>query len=118
MVELIRELKLGRRVNAMSNISAPDWEVLRTKGADWDIFDGVFTSAAAGKRKPNLDYYRHILKVTGADPKHTIVIDDKLENLVTARSLGIATILYGTFENTERALRNLCSNPISSVYEK
>lgn len=113
MVNLIRELKPGRRVYAMSNISAPDWEVLKTKGADWDIFDGVFTSAAAGERKPNLGYYRHVLKVTGADPKRTIFVDDKLENLVTARSLGITTILYDTFENVERALRNLCSNPIS-----
>jgi len=53
---LIRELKPGCGVYTMSNISAPDWEVLMTKGADWDIFDGVFTSAAAGKRKPNVGY--------------------------------------------------------------
>ena len=81
MVNLIRELKPGRRVYAMSNISAPDWEVLRTKGADWDIFDGVFTSAAAGERKPNLGYYRHVLKVTGADPKRTIFVMTSLRIL-------------------------------------
>lgn len=65
MISVIRELKAQSngtlRVFAMSNISQPDYEVLRTKPADWSIFDQVFTSAAVGERKPNLGFYRHVL---------------------------------------------------------
>lgn len=65
LIAIIRELKAqsggNLRVFAMSNISLPDYAVLRKKTADWDIFDRVFTSGAAGERKPNLSFYRHVL---------------------------------------------------------
>ena len=47
MLEVIRELKeAGLSIFAMSNISAPDWQVLRTKAtpAEWALFDHTFTS--------------------------------------------------------------------------
>lgn len=47
MLDTIRALKAsGCRVYAMSNISAPDWEVLRTKASpeEWALFDKVFIS--------------------------------------------------------------------------
>jgi len=47
MLEIIRGLKAsGKTVFAMSNISAPDWEVLKTKAdpSDWALFDMVFIS--------------------------------------------------------------------------
>lgn len=54
-ISLIRELKEQSnntlQVFAMSNISLPDYEILRTKKADWDLFDRIFTSGEAGERK-------------------------------------------------------------------
>lgn len=48
MLDLIRRIRmqLGWKVYAMSNISAPDWEVLATKATkeEWALFDRVFTS--------------------------------------------------------------------------
>jgi hypothetical protein len=38
MVDLICELKPGRKVYAISNMSAPKRAVLRTKPSDWNIF--------------------------------------------------------------------------------
>jgi FMN phosphatase YigB (HAD superfamily) len=63
-ISLVRELKERSngtlRVFAMSNISLPDYEVLRTKKADWDIFDHIFTSGEAGERKssPSFEHGR------------------------------------------------------------
>ncbi|THU85197.1 HAD-like protein [Dendrothele bispora CBS 962.96] len=113
MVDLIRQLKPGRKVYAMSNISAPDWLVLSKKDADWSIFDGVFTSASVGERKPNIGIYRHVLETTGADPAKSIFVDDKLENVLVARSFGIHGIVYDSFENVQRSLLNLCFDPIA-----
>ena len=47
MLKLIREIEsTGRTIYAMSNISAPDWEFLRTRAtpSEWALFDRVFTS--------------------------------------------------------------------------
>jgi len=47
MIEVILELKkAGLAIYAMSNISAPDWEVLTTKASpeEWALFDYTFTS--------------------------------------------------------------------------
>ena len=47
MFEVIRDLrKAGLAIYAMSNISAPDWEVLTTKATveEWGLFDHTFTS--------------------------------------------------------------------------
>ena len=46
MLEVIRELReAGLAIYAMSNISAPDWEVLTTKASpeEWALFDYTFT---------------------------------------------------------------------------
>ncbi|KAJ8086651.1 hypothetical protein PM082_005474 [Marasmius tenuissimus] len=112
MVDLIRQLKPGRKVYAMSNISAPDWEVLRSKPSDWDLFDHVFTSAAVGERKPNIGFYRHVLETTGADPTRTVFVDDKLDNVLVARSFGIHGIVYDTFDNVQQSLLNICGDPV------
>jgi FMN phosphatase YigB (HAD superfamily) len=115
-IALIRELKAQSngqlRVFAMSNISLPDYEVLRTKPADWAIFDQVFTSGAAGERKPNLGFYRQVLAATGIEPRQTIFVDDKLENILSARSLGMHGIVFENPGPVRRALRNLIGNPI------
>ncbi|KAF8120945.1 HAD-like protein [Boletus edulis] len=95
MVTLLHELKENNDIQlfAMSNISAPDWEVLRHKGC-------------ARERKPNLGYFRHVLDSTGIDPRRTVFVDDKLENVVTARSLGLKGI-------SARELRTLVRDPVA-----
>ena len=116
LIHLIRELKAqsngGLRIYAMSNISLPDWEVLRTKTADWSIFDAVFTSGAAGERKPQLGFYRYVISATGLRPQQTIFVDDKFENVLSARSLGFCGIVFEEEPTVRHTLRNLVGNPI------
>ena len=116
MVNLLHELKQNSDIQlfAMSNISAPDWEVLRHKGGpeDWALFEHVFTSAAAHERKPNLGYFRHVLEFTGIDPRRTAFVDDKLENVVSARSFGLKGIIFTSFDEVAQELRTLVRNAI------
>ena len=47
MLGLLYRLKAtGCKIFAMSNISAPDWEILKTKATDeeWSVFDRIFIS--------------------------------------------------------------------------
>ncbi|KAG6869126.1 hypothetical protein C0993_001691 [Termitomyces sp. T159_Od127] len=119
LIALIRELKAQSngelQVFAMSNISLPDYEALRTKSesSDWSIFDQVFTSGLAGERKPNLGFFRHVISATGIDPQKTIFVDDRSENVLSARSLGLHGIVFDNSKTVARALRNLIGNPIT-----
>ncbi|KAJ7703151.1 Haloacid dehalogenase-like hydrolase-domain-containing protein [Mycena rosella] len=118
LITLVRELKEQSngtlRIFAMSNISIPDYKVLRTKAADWDIFDRIFTSGEAGERKPHLGFYKHVLSETGIESQRAIFVDDKLENVVSARSLGLHGIVFprGGSDKVKRALRNLIGDPV------
>ncbi|RDB17364.1 hypothetical protein Hypma_001818 [Hypsizygus marmoreus] len=116
LIALIRELKAGAdgqlKVFAMSNISVPDWEILRTKPADWGIFDRIFTSGKAGERKPHLGFYRHVLSTTGVDPHSMIFVDDRPENVFSARSLGMHGIVFEHRDQVARTLRNLIGDPV------
>jgi len=116
LILAIRHLKVHSKgtlkVFAMSNISAPDYEVLRAKSADWSLFDDIFTSAGVGERKPHLGFYRTVLSTTGADPSRTIFVDDKLENVLSARSLGMCGIIFDDQRKVIRALHNLLGDPV------
>ena len=116
LVALVRELKEqhGIRVFAMSNISAPDFAVLHDKAASEELalFERIFTSHEARERKPNLGFYKYVIEQAGVDPVRTVFIDDKLENILPARSLGMKGIVFDNLENMSRQLHNYIGDPI------
>lgn len=116
VIAVIQHLKAqsnGRlRVFAMSNIGLPDYDVLRTKPADWSVFDEVFTSGAAGHRKPDLGFYRHVIEKTGVDPKRTVFVDDRFDNVLSAQSAGLHGIVFDNTEHVIQQLLNLFGNPV------
>jgi len=69
-------------------------------------------SAAARERKPNIGFYQHVIDKTGIDPSRTIFVDDKLENVLTARSFGMHGIVFDDQEKVIQQLKNLCGDPI------
>jgi beta-phosphoglucomutase-like phosphatase (HAD superfamily) len=113
---IIRKLKshtdYGFSVYAMSNISKPDYAVLRTKLTDWDLFDDVFTSGEAGMRKPDLAFYQYVIGAIGATPDEIIFVDDKLENIIAAQSQGICAIQYDNAAQLAETLENVLEEPI------
>ena len=121
LVSVIRTLKAESngmlRVFAMSNISLPDFDALRAKPFDWSIFDEVFTSGGVGERKPHFRFYAHVIEKTGADPKSTIFIDDKLENVLQARCVGWHGIVFDSPTNVMRQLRNLLNDQAKRGHE-
>ena len=116
MSALLGDLKqrTGIRIFAMSNISAPDWAALvpRRSERDWELFDRVFPSFAAGERMPNLGFYRHVLQGAALEPARTVFVNRKVENVVSARSLGMEGIVLTSIEDLERALRPLLRDSV------
>ncbi|MEO7086011.1 MAG: HAD family phosphatase [Gemmatimonadaceae bacterium] len=58
------------------------------------IFPTFFSSCWLGVRKPARKIYERALAMAQADPKRTLFIDDRLQNLAPAMSLGVRTIHF------------------------
>ncbi|KAI5862500.1 Haloacid dehalogenase-like hydrolase-domain-containing protein [Durotheca rogersii] len=111
IVSFLQELKKDPtvKVYAMSNIGKEDFEELTTK-IEWTLFDRVFTSAAAGKRKPELGFYRDVLDHIGLTGSQVLFIDDKGENVHAAQSLGIRAFVFG--ESTIHRLHRIFDSAV------
>jgi putative hydrolase of the HAD superfamily len=59
-----------------------------------EIFPTFFTSCWLGVRKPTHQIYTRALGMTQADPKRTLFIDDRVQNLNPAATLGMQTIHF------------------------
>ncbi|MFX0000140.1 MAG: HAD family hydrolase [Candidatus Hodarchaeota archaeon] len=79
----------------------------------YDIFDNVFLSNEIGFIKPDMDKYKYVLKKLDTKPKKCIFIDDKIQNLVPARQLGIIVIRFESFEKFKEQLNELGIGDIS-----
>ena len=121
MISFIHELKKASqgavKVYAMSNVSKEDYAVLSTKLADWSVFDRVFTSGHAGMRKPELSFYHYVLEETELAPEEAVFIDDKMENVLAARSLGIRGVVFDHSSTVTRTLSNIFDDPVRKGYK-
>jgi FMN phosphatase YigB (HAD superfamily) len=109
MTALVRDIKLQTNISVymMTNIPRPDFDQLRAQRYIWDLFDGVFASGYQGMRKPELRFYLHVLSVIGVEPADVVFVDDKIENVVSARELGIEAIQCIDIRGTCSKLRQM-----------
>ena len=120
MVSYIHELQRKSRgeieVYAMSNISKEDFAFLSTKMADLSVFHRIFTSGHAGMRKPDLRFYTHVLEEIKLAAQEAVFVDDKMENVLAARSLGINSIVFEDNSAVTQALGNFFDDRIGRAY--
>jgi HAD superfamily hydrolase (TIGR01509 family) len=57
-----------------------------------DYFKKVYYSYEMGKRKPDKEIFMQVMDENLLIPSETLLIDDSLPNIVTARSLGLLTL--------------------------
>lgn len=116
VVDYVRSLKAKANgqlsVFLMTNMSEPDFELLRPTIEAWNIFDGLFSSAAAGARKPEAAFYQHVLKEANINPTETIFVDDKYENASGAQMAGMHALLFDTTDNLLQTLSQMMGNSV------
>lgn len=62
-------------------------------GVDFSgLFERLFLSSEMGKMKPDPAIYRQVLAEAGLIPQETLFVDDNLDNVLAAGTLGIQTI--------------------------
>lgn len=93
-IVIVRALQeQGYRTGLLSDITQYQAEVVRKLGY-YDLFDPVLLSYETGVKKPDPKAFTILLETLHESPSHVLFIDDKLENVESARSLGIDAIQF------------------------
>jgi HAD superfamily hydrolase (TIGR01509 family) len=97
-LELLNNLRKKHKVYVLSNTNAIHIKafnkILNQASGKTDLFDfadGVFYSHILQLRKPDVEIYEAVIRLTGINPAESLFMDDKKENLLGAESVGIQT---------------------------
>ncbi|RSL88708.1 hypothetical protein CEP51_001632 [Fusarium floridanum] len=118
-VELIDEIKRLKLVNpqlkvfGLSNISAEDFQQLKPLVDTWGIFDEFYASCLTSQRKPDVACYERFLEDGKISPETCVFVDDRIENVVVAQSLGFRSLHFNDTPSAVTTLRNLFGDPVS-----
>jgi len=119
MIKLVKRLRQrGYRIAALSNLEPSRARWLRRHGID-DLFDVVVFSCEVGERKPDLKVgkpsdlavYRLTLSRLGLEAKECIFIDDNVNCVAAAESMGLKSILFKNAAQVEADLREMGVEP-------
>lgn len=107
-IELIRAIRVtNNRLFVLSNMHLASITYLEQKHKIWDMFDGIVISSRIRKVKPEIEIYEHLLTAYRLNAADTIFIDDMIENLAAASSIGIQTIRFVDPSKCKQALMDL-----------
>ena len=108
-VDWILDMKAqGYHVYILSNYGEYNFEKTKEKMKFLPLMDGAVFSYQCKMIKPNEDIYLHILDEYWLEPEETIFIDDRIENVETARKLGIHGVVFENYEQASAELKKIC----------
>lgn len=93
----------GVALACLTNDAASWSKLLRRRFALDDVIGDWFVSSDLGGRKPDPGPYRSALAGLGTAPHEVVFVDDRPVNLVTARSLGMRTVLFHSDDTAANA---------------
>ena len=100
LIDVVLQLRGKYKVALLSNTNAIHFELVKR---NWEkafsfnfesLFDGFFLSHEIGMRKPNADCFEYVLQQMNSLPKNVLFIDDSIQHIQGAKSLGINTCLF------------------------
>jgi epoxide hydrolase-like predicted phosphatase len=107
MRDIVQQLhQAGYVVSLMSNSFDVHVRSNELRGF-YNMFDHVFLSNEIGLRKPDLEKYKYVINKLNTKPKKCIFIDDKLQNLIPARQLGMLVLRFESIEKFKQQLKDL-----------
>jgi len=71
------------------------------------IFDAFLSSCWLGLRKPTAAFYQRALDIAQAKPATSVFIDDREQNIIPAKNLGMHVIQYQSATQLKAELRKL-----------
>jgi putative hydrolase of the HAD superfamily len=108
-IEVLTELHdAGTRLALLSNAGADFGSYLR-HGLVGSLFERVFVSGELLMVKPDAAIFRHALDELGVDAAHAVFIDNKVENVRGAESLGITGHVFTGADDLRAFLESLAA---------
>jgi putative hydrolase of the HAD superfamily len=104
VIGLIEKLKSeGFRLSILSNMFPYQAEIIKEIHG-CSLFDDLFFSCERGLKKPDLEFYELVIREMNVRSQESLFIDDKEENLLPAKKLGMKTVLA---KNQEQIVKNI-----------
>lgn len=105
-IKAVQKLKeLGYKVYLLSNtndihiqVAFDRWNKLSLIHAD-ELFDKIYLSQEIGLRKPDKEVFEYVLQDISVDPEEVLFIDDSIQHLQTAETLGMNTFLLNKIDD-------------------
>ncbi len=107
ILHMIELLKANYNVGCLTNTEIEIVNVNKTTGL-FRYFQKVYLSTEIGLRKPNMDIYYFMLADINCSPQEVVFIDDKPENVESARRIGINAIQFETSKQLQKELSYFC----------
>lgn len=107
MVDLAHRLSDRYRVHLLSNIGDLHWAHLSREYGIHRIGHGALPSFVTGFMKPDAGIYAEAERRFSLDPRTTVFIDDRAENIKAARARGWYGIEHSDYHKTVKALQAL-----------
>jgi len=104
IVPLVEGLKPGHKLVLASNTDTIHFSYSIKHFPVLDQFDRHFLSYKMGLLKPEIAFFDHVLRALDALPGDCVFIDDRSDNVDSARRVGITSF---RFDNVERLQRDL-----------
>ena len=104
IMNVIDELrKNGHRCVLGSNTFAPHISVVSNlEDKPLSHLDHLYLSHEMGIAKPDVEFFKYILREESVKPENAVFVDDRIDNINAASSIGIKTLLYSD-NNREEA---------------
>ncbi|KAJ4258005.1 hypothetical protein NW762_008142 [Fusarium torreyae] len=116
LISAIREIKKNHpklKVYCLGNIPRPELDLLKEEIDSWDIIDHFFASSIVKQRKPDIAIYAEFLEKAQVSASSCIFVDDRIESVATAQTLGLRGILFKTADSLITTLHNLLGDPVA-----
>ena len=104
-MDWILEMKeRGYHVYILSNYSEYTFEVTKEKLAFLSLMDGIVFSYKAKMGKPDEGIYKKLISEFFLEEEESVFIDDRRENVESARRIGIESILFNDYNQAQKEL--------------
>ncbi len=105
MASLVEELGSEHSLALASNTDATHLAFAREHFGVMGAFDQFFLSYEMGLLKPDPAYFHHVLYGLWASPVNCVFIDDRPENVRSARNLGMKALVFESIDKLKSDLK-------------
>jgi epoxide hydrolase-like predicted phosphatase len=107
LIQLIRSFDPRFKTGLLSNTWVQELSTYITEelGIPRDTFDAVVSSSYYHTAKPKPQIYQIALHQLGVKPEEAVFVDDNERNIAGAQAVGLETVLFRSFEQTQQELQ-------------